>query len=165
MIRRVAAAFAWAPMVAAGCHPVGATEVAPVDAGRAADKQGHVVLVDAPDGPAAPVVRDALSRASAERRRLLVYVGATWCEPCQRFHHAAEQGQLDAAFPNLTLLVFDGDRDIGRLKQAGYVSKYIPLFVLPNADGTSSGQQTEGGHKGEDAVAEITPRLQELLAR
>jgi hypothetical protein len=165
MIRRVAFAFAWVPVVVAGCHAVAATEVAPVDAGRTAIKPGHVVLADATDGPVAPVVRDALSRAAAGHRRLLVYVGASWCEPCQRFHRAAEQGQLDAAFPDLTLLVFDGERDVGRLKQAGYTSKYIPLFVLPNADGTSSGQQTEGGQKGDGAVAEITTRLQELLSR
>jgi hypothetical protein len=101
----------------------------------------------------------------AAKRRLVVYVGAAWCEPCQHFHHAAEEGELDATFPNLTLLVFDADRDRGRLTEAGYRSKYIPLFVLPNEDGTSSAQQIEGGLKGDAAVADIVPRLAELLAR
>jgi thiol-disulfide isomerase/thioredoxin len=36
----------------------------------------------------AKVVREARAREAADGRTLLVYVGATWCEPCQRFHHA-----------------------------------------------------------------------------
>jgi hypothetical protein len=124
-----------------------------------------VAVSPAPPGAVAEIVREALGRVAAERRRLVVYVGATWCEPCQRFHQAAAAGELDAAFGDLTLLEFDADRDRGRLAEAGYTSKYIPLFVLPNADGTSSGQQIEGSVKGEGAVREITPRLKTLLER
>jgi hypothetical protein len=93
-----------------------------------------------------------------------VYVGATWCEPCQRFHHAAERGELDAAFPTVTVLAFDLDRDRERLASAGYVSKYIPLFALPGPDGTASGKQIEGGVKGDGAVGNIVPRLKEMLS-
>lgn len=125
----------------------------------------HVQLDEAPaSGDVDGLVRDALARSSAEKRRLVVYVGATWCEPCRRFHEAAARGELDATFPDLDMLVFDLDRDSERLASAGYVSKYIPLFALPKSDGTSSGKQVEGGIKGEGAVAFITPKLQTLLA-
>ncbi len=121
-------------------------------------------LEDAPTaGDVEPLVRASLARATAAKRRLIVYAGAKWCEPCQRFHHAAEQGELDASFPDLNILVFDMDRDSERLASAGYVSKYIPLFALPAADGSSSGKQVEGGVKGDGAVAYITPRLKGLL--
>jgi hypothetical protein len=126
----------------------------------------HVRLTPGPAaGPIEPAVREELARAVAEKRKLIVYVGASWCEPCQRFHHAAEEGQLDATFPDLTLLEFDLDRDLERLTTAGYTSKYIPLFAVPAKDGRASGKQIEGGIKGEGAVAYITPRLQELLAK
>jgi len=126
---------------------------------------GHVQIEDAPaTGDVEPLVRAALARASSAKRRLIVYAGAKWCEPCQRFHHAAEQGELDASFPDLNILVFDMDRDGERLASAGYVSKYIPLFALPAADGSSSGKQVEGGVKGDGAVAYLTPRLKGLLA-
>ena len=46
-------------------------------------------LTPAPPGEAAAVVASELTRARREGRELLVYVGATWCEPCQRFHRAA----------------------------------------------------------------------------
>jgi thiol-disulfide isomerase/thioredoxin len=125
----------------------------------------QVRVVAAPgEGTVEPLVRDAMAAAAAEKRVLVVYVGATWCEPCQRFHRAAERRELDAAFPTLTLLEFDLDRDGERLRAAGYESKYVPLFALPAADGKASGKQMEGSIKGEGAVAEITPRLQALLS-
>ena len=91
-------------------------------------------------------------------------MGASWCEPCQRFHQAAQAGQVDALFPGLRLVEFDLDRDRDRLERAGYRSRMIPLFALPREDGTGSGQQIEGSIKGPGAVEQIAPRLKALLA-
>jgi hypothetical protein len=122
-------------------------------------------LKDAPaDGDVDVIVRDSMAKAAVDRRRVVVYVGATWCEPCQRFHHAAERGELDAKFPDVDLLVFDQDRDGARLVSAGYQSKMIPLFALPGPDGRASGKQVEGGIKGEGAVGFMAPRLEKMLA-
>ena len=117
-----------------------------------------------PANDVAASVRDAFAHAKEDGRTLIVYVGATWCEPCQRFHHAVERGELDTAFPKLTVLAFDADRDSEALATAGYVSRLIPLFALPRADGRASGRTIEGSVKGEQAVAEITPRLRALIA-
>ncbi len=145
-------------------------DVAPEPSARPAEPaavpKGKVHLVDAPaEGDVEPAVLDAVAHAGAQNRRLVVYVGAKWCEPCQRFHHAAERGELDAAFPDVDFLTFDLDRDNERLASAGYVSKLIPLFALPGPDGRASGKQVEGGIKGEGAVASIAPRLKGLLGR
>jgi thiol-disulfide isomerase/thioredoxin len=112
----------------------------------------------------ATAVKAALTQAHADGRTLLVYVGAKWCEPCQRFHHAVEKGELDAAFPRLSILGFDADRDATVLGAAGYTSRLIPLFALPRDDGRASGKQIEGSVKGEAAVNEITPRLRNLIS-
>lgn len=114
---------------------------------------------------AAAVVRQARERESADGREMVVYVGAKWCEPCQRFHAAAARGELDADFPELTVLEFDLDEDRDRLVAAGYVSQFIPLFVVPNADGRASSRRFEGAVKGEAAVANIAPKLRRLLGR
>jgi hypothetical protein len=125
-----------------------------------------VEIVTAPaEGEVAAIVQREFARAGDQGRTLLVYVGATWCEPCKRFHDAAAAGQLDATFPGLRLVEFDLDRDRDRLQQAGYASKMIPLFALPRADGTGSGEQIEGSIKGEGAVNQIAPRLGALLAK
>ena len=122
----------------------------------------HFVL--APEGgDVATLVVDERRRAQAAGRDLLVYVGASWCEPCTYFHAAAEDGSLDEVFPTLRLLEFDLDRDRDRLAAAGYESKLIPLFVVPDADGRAGPRRTEGGIKGPNAVQNLTPRLQALL--
>jgi hypothetical protein len=115
-------------------------------------------------GDVPTLVKSELASASQNGRSVVVYVGATWCEPCQRFHQAATAGKLDVAFPNLRFLEFDSDRDGERLATAGYVSRLIPLFARPGDDGRASGRQIEGSIKGQGAVDEITPRLRQLLA-
>jgi len=152
---------------ALGCKTQGDATSAPVGsaATKSAVSTGKMRLMTAPaDGDVDTIVRDAQAKAMADRRRVLVYVGATWCEPCQRFHHAAERGELDAKFPDVDLLAFDADHDSERLASAGYVSKLIPLFALPGPDGRASGKQVEGGIKGEGAVGFIAPRLEKMLA-
>ena len=142
------------PAAATAVHDAGATPHA-----------GVTFVAAGPNGEVAPLVVDALAQAARERRTLLVYVGATWCEPCQRFHQAALHGELDAEFPSLTLLEFDLDRDRDRLFRAGYKAKYIPLFVLPETNGAASDRMLSGGIKGEGAVGFIAPRLKALLER
>jgi len=125
---------------------------------------GRVEWIAAPEGEdVATVVRRELEKARKDGRDLLVYVGAVWCEPCQRFHHAAEKGELDAAFPRLRVLEFDLDRDAERLAAAGYTSRLIPLFVSPNEDGKASDRRIEGSVKGEAAVMNIAGRLRGIL--
>jgi hypothetical protein len=114
---------------------------------------------------AAKVVRDERDRARSDGRDLVVYVGAKWCEPCQHFHKAAQKGDLDAEFPDLTLLEFDLDEDRDRLTPAGYVSQFIPLFAMPGLDGRASDKKFEGSVKGDGAVANIAPRLRALLKK
>ena len=113
----------------------------------------------------AAIVAPEVARAERDHKHLVVYVGASWCEPCRRFHTAAERGELDAGFGDARFLVFDKDRDGDALEAAGYRSKFIPLFAIPNRDGTASGRYIEGSIKGDGAVAQIGPRLRELIDR
>ncbi len=110
-------------------------------------------------------VKDELEGAKKEGRDVIVYVGAPWCEPCKKFHHAVERGELDDKLPNLTLIEFNLDEDRDRLSKAGYVSQFIPMFALPRADGHASGKYIEGSIKGDGAVQEIIPRLTKLLGK
>jgi thiol-disulfide isomerase/thioredoxin len=111
------------------------------------------------------IVKTAREGAAANGRDLVVYVGAKWCEPCQRFHQAAERGELDEQFPNLTVLDFDVDEDRERLLTAGYESKFLPFFVVPDANGRATDKRFEGSVKGNGAVTNITPRLRQILAK
>ena len=121
-------------------------------------------LVKAGPGDVAPQVKAAAEQARSENRRLLVYVGASWCEPCTRFKDALEAGTLDPVLPGLRFMEFDMDVDQQRLSDAGYSSRYIPIFAIPGPDGRS-GALMQGGIKGKGAVDNLTGRLRQLLAQ
>jgi hypothetical protein len=121
-------------------------------------------LLEAGAGAVPSVVQKARQDADRDQRQLLIYISATWCEPCERFQRALRAGQLNASFPRLTLLKFDADRDTDRLRAAGYDGNYIPRFVVPGPDGRGTDRRIEGGTKAEDTVAtSIVPRLAGLL--
>jgi thiol-disulfide isomerase/thioredoxin len=124
-----------------------------------------VELIDAPAGVAdvASLVRVTALQLAVRHRRLVVYVGATWCEPCQQIHAAIAAHQLDATFPDLSLLVFDFDRDEPALDKAGYTSPFIPLFALPAPDGRASERREFGGKHAVDNVPLLTGKLRRLL--
>jgi thiol-disulfide isomerase/thioredoxin len=105
--------------------------------------------------PLEQFVQQHVEEADASGERVLVYVGATWCEPCQRFHKA---------LAGTKFIEFDADRDRQELRAAGYASKYIPLFSVPDQSGHASGRAIEGSIKGDSAVREnLVPRLLALL--
>lgn len=106
---------------------------------------------------------DAEARATGKRKTAMIYVGAPWCEPCVRFHDAVKRGELDAALPGVVLFEFDHDRDEAALAAMGCTSKLVPLFALPDGSGNCSAKRTEGGIKGDGAVAFMTPRIRALL--
>lgn len=127
-------------------------------------KQHVEIAVAAPFVDVAQQVRDARAEARKRGRSLVVYIGATWCEPCQRFHKALESGQLDEDLAGTKFIEFDSDRDAAELRAAGYASKYIPLFSVPDQSGHASGRAIEGSVKGDGAVREnLVPRLLALL--
>lgn len=114
-------------------------------------------------GDVAGEIKATRDEARRKNRKMLVYVGATWCEPCRRFHEAAERGELDRELPDLTLLEFDLDKDGAGLEQAGYVPHYVPYFGVPGDDGRATSRAIEGSVKGDQAVSYLTPKLKDLL--
>jgi len=109
------------------------------------------------------LVAAEVARGAHDQVAVLVYVGASWCEPCVRFHDAARAGRLDAELPDLRVIVFDADRDDAALIAAGYRSQMIPLFSEAGPDGRAGTHRMEGGIKGDGAVAQLAARLRDLL--
>jgi hypothetical protein len=155
------------PRATASVAPPSATAPGPANApaGPLVLARGIRIVHAGPGDDAAKVVVAERARAKSDGRDLVVYVGAKWCQPCQVFHKAAQNGELDAEFPDLTLLEFDLDEDRERLATAGYVSQFIPLFAMPGPDGNASDKKFEGSVKGDGAVANIAPRLHSLLRK
>ncbi len=110
-------------------------------------------------------VRAELSRAESDGRKLVIYVGASWCEPCVRFHDAVLSGELDAELAGVRFLELDADvhERIRGEADLGCASRMIPLFARPTAEGRCGAERVEGAIKGEGAVGFILPRLRVLL--
>jgi thiol-disulfide isomerase/thioredoxin len=116
-------------------------------------------------GAVEPWVQEQVELAEAAHLQVLVYVGASWCEPCQQFHRAVEHGELNGTLDGLRFLEFDQDQDAAALKTAGYAYQYIPVLALPDPDGRNHGRMISGAFKGPNAVQQsLVPRLQALLA-
>jgi hypothetical protein len=110
-------------------------------------------------------VAQQVAEAQRGHWNVLVYVGATWCEPCQRFHAATLAGEFDEILPGAHIVEFDLDADKDALAKAGYSSNLIPLFCVPKVDGTASDRRIEGSIKGEGAVGQnLIPRLRAFLS-
>ncbi len=162
-------------LIALSALTLGACKSAPVEptpapsasAGPARPATGAAKpdLVDAPPTEnVAAYVKGELQRAARDKKKLVVYVGATWCEPCQRFHQALLAGKLDRELAGVRFVAYDLDRSRELLDEAGYSSTLIPLFCVPESDGRGGPRRIFGSIKGPAAVGEIMPRLQQLLA-
>ncbi|MFO0547615.1 MAG: thioredoxin family protein [Polyangiaceae bacterium] len=108
-------------------------------------------------------IQSELARADRDGVKLVVYVGATWCEPCKAFHEALASGALDQKLAGVRFLDFDLESHAAALQDAECQSKLIPLFARPTTDGTCGAQRTEGGIKGSGAVDYMLPHLLGIL--
>lgn len=126
--------------------------------------EGIRLTTAAADGDALSTIRTARLQAKSEGRVLIVYVSATWCEPCRRMKDEIHAGHLDAQLGKTTLLAFDADKDGDRLASAGYKFGFIPFVALPGADGHPS-ESLEAKGKGSNAWRELLGKLEEWQKR
>lgn len=133
--------------------------LAAVEAAAPASADKLRVTAAEQDVDALSSIRTERLRAKAEGRVLVVYVSATWCEPCKRLKEEIAKGSLDGRLGRTTLLAFDADRDIDRLSAAGYRFQFVPYVALPGPDGRPADVQQASG-KGGGAWRELLGKLE-----
>jgi hypothetical protein len=143
--------------------PTTITSTASVSSSRPASSTApagaHVEVIEASrDSDALSLVRTKRLEAKAEGRVLVVYAGASWCEPCKKFKLEVQSGRLDERLGKTTLLAFDADKDADRLGAAGYSFKFVPFVALPGADGRPADAHEATG-KGGQAWRELLGKL------
>jgi thiol-disulfide isomerase/thioredoxin len=132
---------------------------APASIGSAAPVGALMYVPATEEGDALSLIRTKRLEAKAEGRVLVVYVGATWCEPCRKMKEEIHAGRLDAKLGKTTFLAFDADRDAERLASAGYTFKFVPYVALPGADGHPAESEKARG-KGGQAWRELVGKLE-----
>lgn len=125
-----------------------------------AEAKGRLEVVTASaDSDALSLVRTERLEAKADGRVLVVYVSATWCEPCKKLKEEIAAGRLDDRLGRTTLLAFDADKDLDRLASAGYSFQFVPFVALPGPDGRPKDTQQATG-KGGTAWRELLGKLE-----
>jgi len=167
---RVSSLVVLGVLAASACRSRERTDAAPAASAQPsvarAPRATRPYFVKAPERleAAQPFVVEQVASATAAGERVLVYVGASWCEPCERFHEAVEHGELDDLLAGTRFVEFDADRHTEALGEAGYAFRLIPVIALPNPDGSASGKQLSGSIKGPEAVhGNLVPRVRALL--
>jgi thiol-disulfide isomerase/thioredoxin len=133
----------------------------PKDNGQAALE--WVVINDVSN--VAKTVKNELKQAAQDKKTLVVYVGATWCVPCQEFYKASLEPDFGRELSGIRLIKFDLDRHQTLLTRADYGSELIPLFVVPDAEGRGTDQRFYGTqYKGQEGAHDLKKRLLALTA-
>jgi thiol-disulfide isomerase/thioredoxin len=122
------------------------------------------LVAAAQDTDALSQIRTMRLEAKKDGRVLVVYVSASWCEPCRKFKDEIHSGRLDERLAKTTLLAFDADRDGDRLGGLGYSFKFIPFIALPGPDGRPTDSQEARG-KGGQAWKELLGKLDDWQAK
>lgn len=148
--------------IAASAPAANATTTAGTSASTSASasgKDGVRVVASAQDMDAASQIRTARLEAKGQGRVLVVYVAASWCEPCKKMKEEIQAGRLDSTLPKVTLLAFDADKDQERLASAGYTFRFVPYVAVPGADGQPV-DSAEAHGKGPQAWRELLKKLE-----
>ena len=160
--------FALLALLLCACRKDSAQQTAPQDKMRVASTAKGVPELRAvsllPGTDAAVMIEASAAQAAQEGKKLVVYIGATWCEPCLAWHDAVAQGKA-GPLPAVQFLEFDLDKDGETLARAGYATRMVPYFARPGRDGRASSVQFAGVRKGGDYVAEIRARRESSCTR
>src|SRR5262245_2857436 len=133
-----ASLLALAALLTAGCSgkpgDAGARragDATKVEAAPATKAAPEFVKASSLDAGMAALGLASQEQATRDGRRLVVYVGAPWCEPCLAFHAAVEAGKLDTELAGIRFLEFDADEHRAAIDEGGYGGRLIPRFALP----------------------------------
>ncbi|MCH7344558.1 thioredoxin family protein [Pelomonas sp. CA6] len=149
-----------------------AAQTAPAAAPTQAAPAASQAAVHAPYGEHADAraqLNEALARAGAQRKPLLVVYGANWCKDCLALDRSFHQGRLateiEQRYVVLKVNVGRFDRNVDLAQQMGVpLKKGIPTVALLAGDGRVLGS-TQGGElanargMGEDAVLQVLAKL------
>ena len=141
-------------LLLAACQPSG---------GAPPGQHARAELVKAGPGALAPLMQSAAAQARTDSRRVVAYVGATWCEPCRYFLDALAADALPDRFADLRFIKFDFDVDEQRLQEAGFGGRMLPRFILVGPQGQATDRRFEGSIKGPQAVDDLVAKLDILL--
>ncbi len=127
-------------------------------------KPGPELVPVLTEGRVDTIVRAELARAKRDHRKLVIYVGGQWSEPCKQFEQMVASGALRDEFPDLRLLKFDSE-DEPRLRAANYFFQVLPTFAIPAENGRGTDQIYPTPVQSEKGSPDALVALRSLLGK
>ena len=116
-------------------------------------------------GSLAASVKGEVAKALAAGKKPVVYIGATWCPPCQAIKRYKSDPQMAAAFAGTHIIELDvDDWTAPDLAALGYKAASVPVFIAVDKDGKAKGPTIDGGAWGDNIPANMAPPLTKFFA-
>lgn len=120
---------------------------------------------DLPDGSDVSAgLRGAVGEAERAGLKPVLYLGATWCQPCVAYERALFHPEMVAAHANVLLVKADFDRHGSALEAAGFVASGVPFWCHLDREGGNSGRCITGAAWGEDTPENMAPVLRPFFS-
>lgn len=85
-------------------------------------------------------------RAGEQGLAPVLYVGASWCQPCKLLEQHRDDPQVARALRGTYTIELDfDDWTVAELSASGYEMQAVPVFFAIGADGKAAGPRLDGG--------------------
>lgn len=116
-------------------------------------------------GSLATLVEAEVAKAEATGKKHVVYIGATWCPPCQAIKKYKSDPQMVTAFAGTHVIELDvDDWTAPDLTALGYKASSVPVFIAVDKDGKAKGPTIDGGAWGDNIPTNMAPPLTKFFA-
>jgi hypothetical protein len=120
-------------------------------------KRGSAALADG--------VKAEVAKAQAKKLTPIVYVGATWCDPCLALKKHRDDPKMVDAFEGTFVIEIDADDwNAASFGALGYKTSVIPIFIAVDAEGKATGRTIDGGAWGDNIPQNMAPPLKQFFS-
>jgi hypothetical protein len=127
----------------------------------------RVVLHDVAvaDGPLVDALTRESKKAAERHEKPFVYIGATWCGPCNAIKKNLDRPLLVDAFRGAYVIHLDFDSWEDKLPAAGLAHDSVPVFFALDTAGRPTGRLVDGSAWGNDTPENIAPVLKAFFGK
>jgi thiol-disulfide isomerase/thioredoxin len=122
------------------------------------------VAVHPGTGPLAALVAAEIATHPTGNLKPIVYLGASWCGPCQEIKRSKDDPRMLDAFDGAMVIEVDIDEwNKEQLTALGYKTGVIPVFIAVDRDARALGPMIDGGAWGDNVPEIMAPPLKKFV--
>ena len=151
-----------------GVYAVTPTEPATVSKPSASPRSDEVdgpwITVHRNGRALGPLLDAAFAQYTTADKKHVVYIGATWCDPCRQLKRYRHDPRMVDAFAGSVIVVLDADEwhdeelDVLKLSDGT-----LPVFFAVDAHGKALGPSINGGAWGDNIPENMAPPLKRFF--